>query len=121
MSPFTNSQAVVGQVGAEVPVMPAVVPAERDLVAAAGGARNADGDRVRLAAGAREARHVRPRVERDESLGQLHLFGGVQRRHVARANDVECLGTDRARGPEDNYSLHPSMLGARRHSCSVNG
>jgi hypothetical protein len=56
------------EIGAEIPVVPAVVPAEGHHVAAGRRARDSDRDRHRFAAGATEADHVRPGVQLDQQF-----------------------------------------------------
>ncbi len=76
----------VAEIGAKIPVMPAVIAAERHHVAAGRGARDPHRDRHRLAAGAPEADHVRPRMQLDQQLGELDILGAIERRHRAHVD-----------------------------------
>ena len=74
------------EIGAEIPVVPAVIAAERHHVAPGGGARDAHRDGHRFAAGTAEADHVRPGMQLDQQLGELDLFGAVKGRHRTQVN-----------------------------------
>ena len=84
----------LAEIGAEIPVVPAVIAAERHHVAAGGGARDADRDRHGLAAGAAEAHHVRPGMQFDQQFGELDILGAVQRRHRAHVDRGLHRGVD---------------------------
>src|SRR6056297_4145401 len=62
--------------------MPTVVAAEGDLVPARGGAGDTNGDCAGLSTGARVTNHVRPRMQCDEFLGEIDLFGRVERGEI---------------------------------------
>ena len=58
----------VAQVGREIPVVPAMVPADCDLVLACGGTSNTNCDGVRFATGPGKATHFRPGVQLDQTF-----------------------------------------------------
>ncbi len=79
------------QVGGQIPVMPAMVSAEQDFVAACGAARDSHGHRARFAATFRVTHHLRARYRRAQRFGQLNFQLMVDRIHRAQGN----LSTDR--------------------------
>ena len=88
---MTVERRVGPEVRREVPVVPAVVAAERHRRLAGRGASDANGDRARLAPRPSEPHHVRPRMHGDEAFGEVHLFRTVERREIAAVDDAADL------------------------------
>ena len=74
-------EPVAVEIHREVPVVPAVVAAEGDLVPAGGGTGHAHRLGHNLPAAAGVTDHVRPGVELEEQLGQRHFLRGVEGAH----------------------------------------
>ena len=70
--------AGVADVRRQIPVMPAVIPAEGYLVASACGAGNADRDRIRLTTCSRKPRHIRPGMHGNQPFRQCNFLMAVQ-------------------------------------------
>ena len=79
---------VAAEIRREIPIGPAVIPAERDDVATRVRARDTHRNSHRLSPATREARHMRPGVYLAQELSQLHLFWRIQRRHRAAVDSV---------------------------------
>ena len=82
----------IGKVRREIPVVPAVVAADRHVVAAGEGPRRPHRHGHCLTTGSGESGHRRPGVNRDEFLGELHLIEGLQRAHRARLHAADHRG-----------------------------
>ena len=79
-------RVALAQVGRQVPVVPAVVTADRDHRAVGGRAGDAHRDGHRLAAGARQPHPFRPGVQPAQQVGQLQLLARIQGRAAPQAD-----------------------------------
>src|SRR5262249_18611856 len=111
-----SGEGLVGaEIRREVPIVPAVVSAHRDFIAARRGACDTNRDRVRLATGASETNHLRPRVKVAESFREVRFLGAVEGRHVAgvdrlpnRCVDLRMTVAERVRA--DPHDRHVDVL-----------
>jgi hypothetical protein len=65
----------------QLPVVPSVIAAECDLVAAGVGPCNANCNGHRLSTASGIAHHLRPRMNFTKQIGQSNFFGAIQSRH----------------------------------------
>ena len=95
-------RVALAQVGRQVPVVPAVVAADRDHRAVGGRAGDAHRHGHRLAAGARQPHAFRPGVQAAQEIGQLQLLARVERRATPQADAPDHRAGDvRVAEPQD--------------------
>src|ERR1700756_1226518 len=97
--------------------MPAVITTKSNFVPATSCPCDPYCDRVRFTARAREAHHIRPRMQLDQALREIDLLRTIESAHVARTNRrMNCVIhfwmaiTQDIRA--DSHQRHVNILGA---------